>query len=266
MMRLFLHELRMSWKVALLVNIGTVLLVGVGMMKYPGFTADPIASVELLEQFPKIIFAVIGMSELDLTTITGFYSVLFFYVLLIGAAYATSLGINCVAREENEQTIEFLLVKPISRWYLLMIKFLVAIFWLVIYLIFSAVATLISLEMIEIDQTIIQEVSLATISLLPRFILYASIGLLSATFLRKATTGGVIAYVFFAISWNLNIFYVMFEEVSWFEFLTPFQFYATTDLLTLTWSWPMTFYSLGLVLIVTALGFWRYQTTDVRVR
>lgn len=64
----------------------------------------------------------------------------------------------------------------------------------------------------------------------------------------------------------LSTFYLMFTELEWFQYLTPFQFYPTQQLLDLDWSWPMTLYSVGLMIVVTAVGFWRYQTTDVRVR
>lgn len=265
-MKLFLHELRMSWKVALWVNLGTVLLLIVGVIKYTGFASDPTASTDLLAQFPKVVFAVLGMSDLDLGTVSGFYGVLFFYVILIGAAYATSLGINCIAREENEQTIEFLLVKPIARWQILAVKLAVALFWISVFIVASAVATLIGLQLIEVTQDITSQVWLASASLVPRFIIYIAVGLLTATFLNKATTGGLLGYSFYAVSWLLSIFYLMFTELEWFRFLTPFQFYQIPALLNLEWSWPMTLYSVGLIIILFALGFWRYQTTDVRVR
>ncbi|MGL4623266.1 MAG: ABC transporter permease subunit [Culicoidibacterales bacterium] len=265
-MRLFLHELRMSWKVALWVNLGTALLVYVGIIKYTGLASDPAASTDLIAQFPKVVLAVVGMGELDISTLGGFYGVLLFYVILIGAAYATSLGINCIAREENEQTIEFLLVKPIARWQILGTKFIAAIFWLTVFLGASAIATLLGLQMIEGGQEISQQVWLATASLFPRFGLYLGVGLLAATFFNKATTGGLLGYTFYALTWILSTFYLMFTELEWFQYLTPFQFYPTQQLLDLDWSWPMTLYSVGLMIVVTAVGFWRYQTTDVRVR
>ncbi|MGL5915348.1 MAG: ABC transporter permease subunit [Culicoidibacterales bacterium] len=265
-MRLFLHELRMSWKVALWVNLGTALLVYVGIIKYTGLAADPSVSTDLIAQFPKIVLAVVGMGELDISTIGGFYGVLLFYIILIGAAYAVSLGINCIAREENEQTIEFLFVKPIARWQILATKLSAAIFWLLVFLGLSALATFGGLLMIEGGTAISQQVWLATISLFPRFGLYLGIGLLSATFFNKATTGGLLAYSFYALTWIISTFYLMFTQLEWFRFLTPFQFYPTQQLLELTWSWPMTLYSVSLIALVIGIGFWRYQTKDVRVR
>lgn len=265
-MKLFLHELRMSWKVAFWVNFGTVLLMVVGIMKYTGFEADAGASVELINQFPKVILAVLGMSNLDITTVSGFYGILFFYVVLIGAAYAISLGINTIAREENEQTVEFLLTKPIARWHILATKLAVSVFWLVLFIVLSAVSTLVGLAAINVSDNITQEVLLASLSLLPVLGVYLSVGVLSATFLAKASTGGLLAYSFYALTWLASVFYLMFEQLSWFQYVTPMQFYLMPDLLNLTWSWPLTLYAVVVIGATTTLAFWRYQKLDVRVR
>ena len=57
----------------------------------------------------------LGFSDLDLSKVSGYYGMLFIYLLLMATIHAAMLGATIIAKEERDKTSEFLFVKPVSR-------------------------------------------------------------------------------------------------------------------------------------------------------
>jgi ABC-2 type transport system permease protein len=85
------------------------------VVKFDTLAQDASMSEALLKQFPATVQAIFGMTGLSLTTLSGYYGVLFIYVLVILSIHAGMLGAGLLADEERDRTTEFLLVKPRSR-------------------------------------------------------------------------------------------------------------------------------------------------------
>ncbi len=51
----------------------------------------------------------------NLTTVTGFYGLMFIYFGLMGAMAAAMWGNEIISKEERDKTVEFSLVLPVSR-------------------------------------------------------------------------------------------------------------------------------------------------------
>ncbi|MFL6561849.1 MAG: ABC transporter permease subunit [Bacillus sp. (in: firmicutes)] len=58
--------------------------------------------------------------------ISGYYSLLYIYLLLMATIHATMLGASIIAKEERGKKAEFLFVKPVSRNGIITAKLLVA--------------------------------------------------------------------------------------------------------------------------------------------
>lgn len=138
-MNVFWHELRgrrkgqIGWMVAIIV------FMLLSVVKFDSLTQDAAASQELLQQFPATVQAIFGMSGLDLSTLSGYFGVLFIYILIILSIHAGMLGSGILADEERDRTTEFILVKPRSRTAIVTAKLLagvvyVAALWLVVVL------------------------------------------------------------------------------------------------------------------------------------
>lgn len=70
----------------------------------------------LLESMPEGLLRGMGMDELMMTSSIGFYKVYYgIYIVVILGIYLFSTGASIFAKEEANQTIEFIMSKPISR-------------------------------------------------------------------------------------------------------------------------------------------------------
>ncbi len=92
------------------------------MTKYDAFALNPDQATELLNTLPNAIKVIYGMSDVDVSTLGGYYSVVVFYFQLMLAIYSATLGAKIIYEEEDLKTSEFLFVKPISRTKILLTK------------------------------------------------------------------------------------------------------------------------------------------------
>ena len=58
-----------------------------------------------------------GFSDVDVSKISGYYSILFVYILLMATIHAAMLGADIIAKEERDKTSEFLFVKAFIKKY-----------------------------------------------------------------------------------------------------------------------------------------------------
>lgn len=102
------------------------------VVKFDTLAQDASMSEALLKQFPATVQAIFGMTGLSLTTLSGYFGVLFIYILVILSIHAGMLGAGLLADEERDRTTEFLLVKPRSRSAIITQKLLAGFLCLVV--------------------------------------------------------------------------------------------------------------------------------------
>jgi ABC-2 type transport system permease protein len=124
-MNLFLHEMKSYWKFLMFWSIGIVAMIGGGMGKFTALygTTDP-NFIAMWSKLPKAFIAMFGMTNLEVTSLSGFYGVLHFYLVIMAAIFAIILGAGILAKEERDKTAEFLMVKPVTRSWVLIQKLL----------------------------------------------------------------------------------------------------------------------------------------------
>lgn len=136
-MNVFFHELRMRLKGQLGWVFAMVVFMVLSVAKFSTLSSDAGASQALLKQFPATVQAIFGMTGLDLTTLSGYFGILFIYILVILSIHAGMLGSGVLADEERDKTTEFLFVKPRDRARIVTAKWLaglvyVALQWAVV--------------------------------------------------------------------------------------------------------------------------------------
>lgn len=136
-MNVFLHELKLRRKSQIAWAIAVIVFMALSVVKFDTLASDAAASEVLLKQFPASIQAIFGMTGLNLTTLSGYFGVLFIYLLVLLSIHGGMLGSGVLADEERDRTTEFLLVKPRSRSFIVTQKLLagsvyLAVLWLVV--------------------------------------------------------------------------------------------------------------------------------------
>ncbi|WNS47070.1 ABC transporter permease subunit [Paenibacillus sp. MMS20-IR301] len=123
---MYLHELRSLRKSSILWTCAMTLLAAMFLLIYPSMVSDAADFKELLGGYPASIRAMLGINLDYITSILGFYSMVFAYITLCGAIQAMNLGLSILSKESRERTADFLLVKPVSRTKIVTAKLLAA--------------------------------------------------------------------------------------------------------------------------------------------
>lgn len=131
-MNIFHHELKAYRKPTLIWSLSLVLLMVFFMSMFPAFTKDTDDLLTLLESYPESVRKALGVSLESITSLLGFYSYVFTYVVLCGSIQAMNLGTSILSKEAREKTADFLLTKPVTRYQVVTTKLLAALASLVI--------------------------------------------------------------------------------------------------------------------------------------
>jgi ABC-2 type transport system permease protein len=126
-MNMFLHELKAYRKSTFIWTLSLVLVVIFFLSIFPGFTKDVTDFKKLLEGYPEGVRKALGISIDTISSLLGFYSYVFGYIVLCGSIQAMNLGTSIVSKEVREKTADFLLTKPVTRTQIMTAKLLAAV-------------------------------------------------------------------------------------------------------------------------------------------
>lgn len=114
-MNIFWREMKANRKSLIIWCIGVIFMVGGGIGKFIAYSTTGQSINELVAEMPKSVQTILGFGSFDLTKASGFYGMLFSYIVLMAVIHAVALGASIFSKEEIDKTSEFLFVKPVSR-------------------------------------------------------------------------------------------------------------------------------------------------------
>lgn len=146
-MNIFFRELKDNYKSLLIWALGILFMVAGGMSKYSAASKSGQSMNVLLSKMPRYIQSLFGIGSFDLSKASGFYGVLFLYLVIMAVIHASLLGATIISKEERDKTSEFLYSKPITRKKIITQKVLAGL--LLVFLL-NMVTLLSSLGMVSI--------------------------------------------------------------------------------------------------------------------
>lgn len=207
--------------------------------------------------------AAFGMDKLNFGEFMGFFGVECGNILGLGGAFfAALLGISILAKEEKEQTAEFLLTHPISRRKLLLQKLASLALQIVILNIIVIAVTILSIYAIG-DEPEVRSLSLLFFAYFILQVEIAAVCFGISAFLSRSGLGlglGLAALLYF-----LNIIANLTERAEFLKYLTPFGYTESADIIA-DEHLNAGYLSVGLLFTVIgiAAGFYRYCKKDIQ--
>lgn len=131
-MNVFKQELKMAYRSVIYWTFAMIGICWLFMTFYQSIAADAALMNEVFENFPKEFLNALGISDLDMSTIQGYYGLIFNYVTLIGAIYAMKLGLSVLSEEARCKTSDFLVVKPVERYTIVTAKLMTVLVLVVV--------------------------------------------------------------------------------------------------------------------------------------
>jgi ABC-2 type transport system permease protein len=222
-----------------------------GMVKYTGVTADPAGVNSLFKAMPKVALAILGISNLDLTVISGYYGILLFYAVIVGAILAISLGSKTTAFDINEKTSEFIFAKPASRIYIIFTKQIAGIILLALFSVQCYIYSLGGLATLGFTNNFNNTMLLLNLSFFVVMLIYFFIGALMGAISSKR--GSLYANLIFLGTFIASICYDMIDNNTIIRFFSPMKFFDISEIVN-TGSLSIPYCIASVVVIAALLG------------
>lgn len=228
-MNIYKKEVKDHLKQAFGWIFGAIFLVWVGMMKFQGLNESTMKINDLIASLPRAIRAVMGGSNFDLNTAGGFFGVIFTYLLVMAAIYASHLGSEVINKEELYHTSEFLFGKPIERRSVLYSKMAAALTHL---LIFNGVTYLVSVLAISVyDSTLPGPLFQSMLFLISIQAFFFGFSMFISAKLKSYRRANQVCQIVILITFLISLLVDMDENLSYLSYATPFRYQDLGSLL-----------------------------------
>jgi ABC-2 type transport system permease protein len=231
-MNLFKYELRVHLRSIILWTVGIFVMIAGGMGKYAGFSASGQPASELFNKLPKPVLAIFGVSALDIDKASGFYGVLFMYLILMAGIHAAMLGSEILIKEERDHTAEFLMVKPITRSAVITAKLSAGVVNLIIFNLMTLIISITILSFVSKGEVLDAEVFLLMFGMFLLQLIFFSLGLCFSAISRFSRVSGVMTSVILFSTYLLSFIIDVYEKVDFLKFLTPFKYFDAKTLIS----------------------------------
>lgn len=235
-MNILKHELKSGLKPFVFWMIGIFFLVFAGVGEFQGISAGGGDIMELLNQFPKPILAVMGMNGVDINTLGGYTSILYYYVLMACVIYAVHLGSSAVSRESIDKTYEFLFTKPCSRAHILKMKLIAGWIYLFLFCVLNILFSIMAVATLKSSESI---TSLAVLFSLSAFLIgsmFIALSAFLAALSKQHEKGSLYGNLAFLYAFILGVVYDMLENGGLLRLISPFKYFTASELLENTFN------------------------------
>ena len=225
-MNIYLQELRMSYKSMIYWTVGICSLVVLYMSMFQAMSQDYGVIQKIASKFPEQLRRALGLSNLDLSKVIGFYGFIFVYILLFGSIYAMKSGMGALSEEVRSKTADFLLAKPVKRITVAIAKLFSILTMLVIQ---NSVYCMVSFACLTLFGKMGFDASifyLISISLMLVQLFFVSLGLFMSALITKIKT---VLPPSLGVVFGFFMLYIVSQSVNdpKLAYLTPFAYFET---------------------------------------
>ena len=269
------RELKANVKVWLIWSVVIILFNIAGVMKFEGIAGgDADAVRKLTDAFPKVALAVMGISDLDMSTFAGYYAVIEFYTGIMAAVYAVALARNAVSREMTDGTYEFLFVRPVSRTTILSAKLVAALADAIAFVAVNCVSSLLCLRLLG-DVPGLNDVTAATVIwrfsvwLFVMMLVFGAIGACASAACPRPEQGASIGNASVVVAYGAGVVFDMFSDhdasvVA--RVLSPFRYATPREVIDGRMPVPFAVLTVLIVVVGFAAAYRLFATRDLAVR
>ena len=264
-MNIFLRELRANIKSLLIWSAIIFLLIMIAVSKFSAFAGDP-EMLKILDSMPPAMLDAMNMRAFNLTTLSGFYGLMFLYFGLMGAIAAAMWGSDIISKEERDKTVEFSLVLPVSRSRVVTAKALAALVNCIAFVLITWALSIALVQSYEPDQAFYDFLALEMQAMFLIELIFLAVGLLLGCAMQRYKLSGSTAVGIILVTYFLSIATVLHENLDFLKYFTPFKYFDAGELYR-TGSFERIYLLLTALIIVVsvAAGYWIYNKRDLYI-
>jgi ABC-2 type transport system permease protein len=229
-MNIFRRELKANLKSLIIWCVIMLLLIVVGVSKFSAYYNNP-QMIAILDSLPKSVIDAMSLKAFNLTTLNGFYGIMFVYFALLGAIAAAMWGSDSISKEERDKTVEFSLVLPVTRSRVITAKALAALVNCIVFVIITALGSIALAQQYRPDQTFYSFLLLEMAAMFVLELVFLAIGLLLGCAMKQYKRSASIGIAIILVTYFLSILSGLQKNLEFLAYFSPFKYFDAAKLL-----------------------------------
>ena len=264
-MRIYFRELKANFK-SLMIYCGiSLFFLTVGFAKFSGYAENP-ELLEVMNGLPDAMLDAFSMNAFNLTTVEGFYGVMFVFIGLILSIAAVMWGSDIIAEEERDKTVEFALTLPVRRSTLIAAKTAVVVTNSIILGLFTWAITLANAAQYDPEPVFYEFVALGMLAIFIMQLVFLAVGVLLGAGIKNHKKASSIAISILLGTYFISVIAGLNEDFEKLKYLTPFKYFDPAKLLNEGRLEPVFLWlSLGIVVLSMAGAYLTYSRRDLYI-
>lgn len=222
-MNIFKQEFKSLLRSIMIWSLSMLALVASFMAVFPNFASDTEALSKIMENYPKELLEAFGMSNVDLSTVAGYFSMTFLFVQLTAAVQASNYGFSILSAEERERTADFLFTRPVKRIRIMTSKLIAAVTALSVTNLVLIPGSILLIDLFKGEKSYDKNVIYLMLALMPFFqLIFFFTGMLLSLLVKRirSVLSYSIGFTFFM--YILSIFESI-KGIGAVSYITPFK-------------------------------------------
>ncbi len=264
-MNIYKHEFKMKIKSVITWSVASAFMIFIYLSIFSSIAVDAKLLNEMMASFPEELLIAFGMTDIDMSTILGFFGLIFLIIQICLAIQAANYGFSLVSVEETDLTADFLLAKPVGRTKIMTSKLLAAITGLTITNLVVWISSFVFLRMYsDGGQFETKPVLYLLLSVAVFQLFFLTVGMLISLLVKRvrSVTPYSMALVFGL--YVLNAFGGMIGEDK-LEILSPFKHFEPNYILThVAYDLPLAWISVAAIIFSVVGSYVLYSKRNIR--
>ncbi len=195
-----------------------------GMGKYTAYSSG--GNSEVFDKMPHTLKALLGFGSLDVTTMGGFFALLFVYIALVAAIHAALLGSGIIAKEERDKTTEFLMVKPVKRATMVTSKLLAAILNIIVINLVTLASSIAMVAAYNKGENISGKIGVFFVSMFIIQLIFLFLGAMLSALMNNPKSSGSLAVGILMISYIISKVTDLTDSLNALNIFSPFKYFS----------------------------------------
>jgi len=229
-MNIFIRELKANLRSLIIWGGIVILFVSIGIAKFSAYEGNP-ELLEILDSLPPGLLEAFNISAFNLTTITGFFGVMFNYFALLLSISAAMWGSDIISKEERDKTVEFSLTLPITRSRLVTAKTLAAIVNCIGLLLITWGTSLVNAAKYQPEGEFYDFLTLSMLALFIMQMIFLAVGIFLGSAMKHYKRASSVAVSLLLGTFFLSILSGLSEDLEFLKYFTPFKYFNPATLL-----------------------------------
>ncbi len=264
-MNIFIRELKANFKSLIIWNVIMILFIVVGFSKFSAYYNNP-EMLAILKDFPPAMVSAFSLNAFNLTTVTGFYGVMFSYFALILSIAAAMWGSDIISKEERDKTVEFALTLPVTRSRLITAKTAASVINCIGLLLITSGITVVTAQKYQPDREFYNFLYLGMLALFIMQMIFLAIGVFLGCAMKQYKRAGSVAVSLLLGTYILSIIASLNKNLDFVKYFSPFKYFDPVKLLREN-KLDIAFIGLSAVIIAVCLvgAYYSYAKRDLYI-